>query len=364
MEIKIKNVKKNVILIIGIILILLVVRTILIRKYAVAEVEVVSPFIDDLVVSIKCPGSITSKKIHTITAPISGEVAEMAESIITGKKVKKGERLCLIVPREEDLISAKEELKFAEFSLMSAKQDYEVSKQLYELKAISEQELKTKEINLLKEESNVQKIKDRMNPKVIEVPYDGVIVKIDVKNGQVVSSGKDMFIIADMNVLVASLEVLETDINKVELGQKVIIYGEGVPRLNGKIENISMVKEETTPGDLPKYKVQAEIEHVKNLQLRLGGSITGEILIERKNAVLQLPLEAVLYELSTPVKPYVFVVSKGKAYKRYIETGINNDKFIEVITGIEPNEYVVTTGNVSLSNGQPVRIAQQKSSQE
>ncbi|MCS7228111.1 MAG: efflux RND transporter periplasmic adaptor subunit [Endomicrobia bacterium] len=354
MEIKIK--KRAIIIIIIVVLGLVMIRTLLIRKYGVVEVEVVRPFIDNMIVTIKCPGSITSKKVHTITAPISGEVAEMSEALITGKKVKKGERLCLVVPREEDLSSAKEELKFAEFSLMSARQDYEVSKQLYALKAISEQELKTKEINLLKEESNVQKIKDKMEPKVIEAPYDGVIVKIEVKNGQAVTSGKDMFVIADMNVLVASLEVLEADINKVELGQKVIIYGEGIPQLNGKIENISMVREETTPGELPKYKVQAGIKYTKNLQLRLGGSITGEIILQQKNAVLQLPLEAVLYELSTPVKPYIFVISKGKAYKRYVEVGVNNGKFIEILSGVDSAEYVVTTGNVMLRDGQNVKI--------
>jgi multidrug resistance efflux pump len=102
--------------------------------------------------------------------------------------------------------------------------------------------LKSKEINLLREESNVQKIKDKMQPKIIEVPFDGFIVKIDGKNGQVVNSGKEMFVVADMNILVAVIDVLETDISKVELGQEVIIYGEGLPQLIGKIKNISMVK--------------------------------------------------------------------------------------------------------------------------
>jgi len=350
-----KIIKKYGIIVVIVIIILYFLRNMLIQKYAVTEVEVVSPFVNDIIVKIKTPGYITSKKIYTITAPISGEIANMSESLIAGKKVKKGDVLCTIIPREEELSSLKEELKFAEYSLESAKREYEVGKQLFELKAISEQELKSKEINLLREESNVQKIKDKMQPKIIEVPFDGVIVKIDGKNGQVVNSGKEMFVVADMNILVAVIDVLETDISKVELGQEVIIYGEGLPQLIGKIENISMVKEETTPGELPKYKVQVGIQQ-KNLQLRLGSSIVGEILVERKNSVLQIPLECVLYELGEPVKPYVYVLVGDKVVKKYIEVGVNDGKYIEVVSGLNTTDRVVSVGNIVVKNGQRVKV--------
>ena len=63
-------------------------------------------------------------------------------------------------------------------------------------------------------------------------------------------------------------------------------------------------------------------------------------------------------------KQAVFIVDNGKAYKRLVETGIEEDQRVQIITGVNPGDQVIVTGNENLKDGDAIRVAEEKKQQE
>jgi hypothetical protein len=56
------------------------------------------------------------------------------------------------------------------------------------------------------------------------------------------------------------------------------------------------------------------------------------------------------------VKPYVYVLVGNKVVKKYIEVGVNDGKYIEVVSGLNTTDRVVSVGNIVVKNGQRVKV--------
>ncbi len=356
-----KNKKLWYILIIVFIL-LFIIRSIVLNFQRATPVQVITPVIGELISKVRASGTITSRRVFKITSPTSGQVQDIPSNLTTGTKVAKGQIIAVIKPTEEDIANAEEELKTADINLKLAQQKYDLTKKLYDMKAIAQQELIREEINLMREDSAVQKLRSRLQGKQIVVPFDSVIVKMNIKTGEIVGAGAEMFTIADMTNLIAVLNVNESDISKIYQSQKVDIIGTDITsQLRGKVETISMVAQETSTEqerrEPPRYLVQVGISVPEKNELRLGGNIWGEIALERKENVLNVPLEAILYDSGSAIpQPYVYLNRTGVAKKVFIETGINDGKNVEIMNGVNTDDQVITVGNVNLRDGRRVRL--------
>ncbi|CUS89745.1 efflux RND transporter periplasmic adaptor subunit, partial [Candidatus Kryptobacter tengchongensis] len=78
------------------------------------------------------------------------------------------------------------------------------------------------------------------------------------------------------------------------------------------------------------------------------------ILEEIPNAIL-IPAEAVI---PSTEGNSVFVFNSGRALERKIETGIRTERFIQVKSGLQPGDTVLTTGLLQLKSGFKVRISE------
>ncbi len=177
----------------------------------------------------------------------------------------------------------------------------------------------------------------------IRAPFDGIIVERDAVVGEVIDSAQPLLAIADTSHMWAKLDLAETDIAKVKLGQSVNVrFGRQTgENFQGKTTWISSQLD-------PKSRtVQARIEipNPDNL-LRSGMFGKAHITVKDNNASLTIPKSAVQWEGCCNV---VFVRRSDYVFEpRKISITYEADTYYAVTGNIQANETVVTTGSFLL----------------
>lgn len=354
--------------------VILAVAVILIRPALQSTAVMVMPVQrGSITAAVRAAGTINSRRAVKITAPVSGVISGIPERIKTGSLVESGRLLMGITPSPEEKASAIDELKEALINLDLSRKKYDLSCEMFSLKAISSQELLKEKMSLEKEEKNIRKLREKTKSRSFNASFGGVIVKLNVKNGEIVKQDGELFTLVDMNCLVAEVDIPETDIARVKAGQQVNIYGESFSlTLTGSVEDVALAaKEQRDYQGTPMFLATVAIENPNDITLLIGSSIAAEIVIEIKENVLLAPLEAVLYRAGEagsggdPSRPdtaapgtsaYVFVAKRSRAVIRPVTTGIANEQMVEITSGLTDGEQVITFGNLALKNGQRIKL--------
>lgn len=385
-----------------------------IRSHLVAfkqqpAVSFISPVKEKITSKITAEGNIEAQDMVRIDSPIPGKI-QMPKNLKLGSKVSKGEVIITLAPDEESIKTIKEdlqeaeeslrltqkkfnllkqtceseqEIKIEEMNLERARRKYELSKKLYELGVISYQDLETEEINFIREKSNIvkrregalseleleklnimkkeksiNKLEEQLNSKEITALFDGVITRINVKNGEIVSRGNELITLVNPKELSAVLRVSGENISKVKEGQKVMIKKEyyATTSIPGEIVEISMISESEISEGKDYFKVRVRLFRTSDDDLVIGinKTVYGEIILEEKNDAITLPYDTIRYEEDGI--PYLFLYKDGKVKKQKIRIGLKSEETIEIISGINLDDKVINQGNSELNDNQKVSL--------
>ena len=286
---------------------------------------------------------------------------------------------------------------------------YERNKKMYEQKLISDGEFETAKSTFLNAKSEVDAGKQTVmaaeyNVKSFEAtlkesrknltrteifaPVSGIVSKLIVEKGERVvgtsqMAGTEMMRIANLNDMEVSVDVNENDIVKVGLGDTAEIEVDAYPNRKFKgmvteIANSATTSAATTSDQVTNFVVKIRILRSSYADLTLkfgkrksvfrpGMSASVEIQTERVMDVLAVPIEAVTVRQETALdtlaeenketkKPnlldtkneveVVFLMIGNKASIRKVKTGVQDDKFIEILEGLTEN-YVLIAGPYS-----------------
>jgi len=212
-------------------------------------------------------------------------------------------------------------------------------------------------------------------------PLNGVVADIPTRVGEFAVAGLSttpLMTIADMNTINVEVNVDETEVNSVEVGQqaKVKVDALGEKEIKGTViqkNPLAVAKSDTTGGlsnrvnvqEAKEFKVTLELDKgmtddVKNA-LRPGMSATATITTKTKNNVIAVPLQAIVEKApptpgpsiagSAPTpsseKPKeekgVYILDKNNKVK-FVEvtTGITGESDIEIATGLQAGTEVIT----------------------
>jgi HlyD family secretion protein len=227
----------------------------------------------------------------------------------------------------------------------------------------------------------------------IRAPIDGVVAACDVQAGEVVIAGTTnllgtvLMTVGDLSKMQVRAEVDETDVPLVKPNQPARVYLQADPSrpINGKVDRVA-----------PKGKKTEEVVSFETLVLvgEASGSLrsemtaTVEIEVRRADEVLGIPVQAVVHRRrkdlpdSPAVRAWserhsrslgekaqdvearyvkiVFVLEQGVARARPVETGISDEKRIEILFGLEPTDKVIVApfrALDELKDGNPVTPA-------
>jgi len=257
----------------------------------------------------------------TITANTSGEIDALY--VMQGSRVSNGTVLAHI-----DSSAVSDNLKSSQLSLKSAQ---------------------------LSRDNAQKKLEDY----TITAPISGTVVMKNVKAGDKLDNqtmSTEMAVIYDMSSLECELSVDELDIKNVKIGQSVTITSDAVEgkRYNGQVTNVSV--NGTTSGGVTTYPVTIEILDFDE-DLLPGMNIDVEIITSKATDVLAVSVSAVnrgniVYVKGEKSDENDKAPDGFKSVK--VETGVNNNQYIEIKSGLKEGDIVYVPQVQSSSNENPM----------
>lgn len=180
---------------------------------------------------------------------------------------------------------------------------------------------------------------------VLRAPFDGVVIKYDVAEGEVVETDRELFTIADLSTVWVQADVYERDIAAIHKGQEVKIVVDAYPgeTFIGKITYVSDFLDPKTRT----AKVRCEVlNHEGRLKLEMFATI--QIPTRMSREAVTIPTIAVQQIDNQPV---VFVkIGDTQFQKREIQLGAQSDGWVEIKSGVKADEAVVTQGSFYLKS--------------
>lgn len=409
------------------------------------EVEVAQAKKVTIVEKVSASGQVQPVLEVKLSPEVSGELIEL--NVEEGDPVEKDFVLAKIRPdnfiaaveqsraslntQRANLASSKASLSRSKATFTRAEQDYNRQKKLYDEKVISDadwqlavQNYEVAKNDLLSAEESVEASKfivknneaqlsqaqENLRRATVKSPMTGTVSKLNVERGETVLGtqqfqGTEMMRIADLNQMEVRVNVNENDIIRVSLGDTVLIDVDSYSHLEKEFKGIvtliaNTANDKASADAVTEFEVKIKILNSSYKDLikegnkypfRPGMTASVEIITERKNNILSVPLSAVTTrkpgddkkfgkggddEETKPqqannapkadeeIKEVVFVNEEGIAKMREVKTGISDYENIEILEGIKEGEEIISgpflVVSKRLSDGDAVATKKEK----
>jgi len=329
---------------------------------------------ENLVSKISASGEVKPKKSVNISAHIAGRIIEIG--VEEGQMVQKDDFLLKLestqyeasADRDRAYIRSLQAEKIkANAKLEIDKKVYQRKKSLYDKQLISMEELESAEAQyeiskasyesigyqIKQAQASLRSTLDNLEKTVYNSPIDGIITSLNVEEGEIAlvgtmnNPGTVLMTIADLSVMEVDVEVDETDIIGVEMGQSAEVQVDAFPdqAIKGSVTEIGSSAIQSLSGseESKDFKVVITLENPPK-NLKPGLSATADIITAEKYEVLTVPISALVLketEEQTDIQEEgVFVIKDDRAKFRPVEKGIMGELKIEIVSGVEEGEMV------------------------
>jgi HlyD family secretion protein len=386
------------------------------------EIEIANVNPMTIVETVSATGKIQPEIQVKISSEVSGEIISL--NVKEGQVVKKGDLLVKINPdlytsgynrSVSNLSGTKANLNQADASFKESKANYDRNKTLFDKGIISradwDKSIGSYEVakaakqnayfNVQSASATVNEAKDNLGRTTIYAPADGTISMLNVELGERVlgtqqMTGTEILRVANLNNMEVEVDVNENDIVKIKVGDEANVEVDAYlkKQFKGTVTSISNSASSTLTADqVTNFKVKVRIlkESYQDLLVgkpdtyspfRPGMTATVDIITQTKSNVLSVPISSVVVKSDTAAvknivvtddseqkneapksdKKFecVFVKVGDKAKIRIIKTGIQDDTNIEVLSGLQKGDVVITgpyaTVTKDLNSGDKVAL--------
>jgi len=341
--------------------------------------------------TITANGKIQPEKEVKITPDVSGEIVEL--TVKEGDHVEKGQLLIRIKPdvyiSQKDrslaaISSARARLAQAEAQFIQAELSYNRTKQLYSEETISKSEFEQAEasysvakaevdaakFSVVSAEASLKEANENLVKTSIYAPMTGTVSMLLVELGERVAgtgmmAGTEMLRVADLSRMEAQVEVNENDIPRVKLGDTATIEVDAyvdykfrgvVTEIANSAKTTGVSADQVTNFDV---KILVLPESYKDLTdkgtehpLRPGMSATVDIRTETKTGIITVPIQSVTTRTDTTkivknvsnedIRTLVFITDGERALAKDVKTGIQDNSFIEILSGVSEGDRVIS----------------------
>ena len=392
---------------------------------------------------VNASGKIQPKRDVNISADTMGRVTDLA--VDEGYRVTKGQFLLQIDPRnlrsavqrtEASLQAAKSQVEQLKVSIESAKVALKQSEDAYtrqqnlwkgglttretleraenDLKMrqadlrSQEQQLKTQELRMESESATAESARYDLSKVRIESPITGIVTRRNIEEGETVvigtmnNAGTVLLTIADMSVIQAEVEVDETDLPTIKIGQPAKVTIDALPgqSFTGKVTEIGNSPIQAASGQssstqATNFKVIVTLDK-EIAEVRPGFTATAEITTAVRDNAISVPIQAttvrevVVDDKGNVVRPPenekrpsrpvvgtsaqaaelkpgetrkelegVFIVQNNKAVFNPVKTKIAGEKYFEILSGLKDGDAVITgpfSSVRSIADGAAVKV--------
>jgi RND family efflux transporter MFP subunit len=265
-----------------------------------------------------------------------------------GDKIKAG---ALIARLEDKEYVNSIKLETNQLNLELTESELKKQESLYEKGGVTLKDLKTASINYENAKSTVESSKLQLDKTRILAPIDGVIVDLPYYTQSTqVETGSTIAKIMDYQIMYMDVQLPEKYISVIKPGQLVKLTNYTIPQ-DTIIGNITQLSPAIN-ADTRTFKGNISINNPKYL-LRPGMFVKADIVTNHKDSVIVIPKSIIL---SRQRGKTVFIIDRGVAAERIIETGLENITEVEVTKGLIRNDRIVSSGFETLSNKSKVKI--------
>ena len=401
----------------------------------------------DLEAIVSASGKVQPKRQVDVSANTTGRVTRVA--VEEGQRVKTGQFLLEIDPKQlegqmqrgeasvaaaqSSLLSARTSVEQGRANLDLARQNLKRQEDLWkeglttrenlekaqndvtvrevDLRA-RQQDIETNEARIRQEQASLSTTRYNLNQIIITAPMDGLVTRRSIEEGETAvlgtmnNAGSVLLTIADMSVIEAEVEVDETEIPTVAVGQEARVTIDAVPNrtFRGKVTEIgnspiqtTSTQQNTGQRQATTFKVVITLEE-QVPDIRPGFTCTAEITTAKREDVVSVPIQALTVRemryddkgemvretptrrrrganIETPLSASnepppghtrketegVFAIRDGKAIYLPVKVGIAGEQYFEVLDGLKAGDQVITGPFASvreLADGQDVRVQQ------
>ena len=239
-------------------------------------------------------------------------------------------------------------------------ENLERMKELYELGAISKLELEqaemaasesvrqTYESQFAQAKAGFEAAKKSFDDLDVKSPIDGILTELDVVVGAIATNAMPAGKVVDLSQLYVTVSVSENEINNLKKGQEVeVTVPSASLTLKGVIDGLSVAA--NAQG---KYSIKTNLENKDGL-IKPGMFANVTLNTASKENVLAVPTDAVIYRGGRNV---VYVVENNKAVEKEVQTGLENGKLTEILSGLDAGATLIVEGQHFVKDGSDVKI--------
>lgn len=309
-----------------------------------AAVETAPVTLGTIAREVTVSGTVEPIRTVAVNSQMAGALLDV--NVEEGSPVREGQVLARIDARE---IAA--QVRSAQASYGVAQAALERAEQLRQRQVITAAEYERDQAARDAARAQLDGLRARQGYSTVRAPSSGVITVKSVESGDVVGAQTKLFEIADVSTMVVPVRVSELDVVKLSPGDRARVELDALPgrTLDGRIRRIFPSADPATR--LVPVEVALQGEGAR--AARPGFLARVSLALGQNQGVKLVPQSAIVQSAG---ETSVFVVKDGKAERRPVETGLTSRGQVEVLSGLEAGETVVTTGNNNVRDGAEVRV--------
>lgn len=301
----------------------------------------------------KFPGKAKATQEVDLAFDVGGKLIERPVDI--GDDVKQGDVIARLNPRD-----FKARVKSNKAELKKVKQNFERGKELIKDSFISQRDYDRLEAAVDVAEADLDIAQKALSDSVMKAPFDGHIANLYVENYQAVLSKKVIARLLDTSQIEMVVQVPENLISKVSYIEDIHVTFDSFPdvALAASIKEVSNEASQTTRT----YPVTLIMQQHDDVEILPGmaGNASGTLVMPGTGDELEklvVPVQAV-FTPNTQKQDHVWVIDEksGSVHLRAVTTGQLTQSGIQVIDGLQTDEWVAVAGVHTLREDQKVRI--------
>jgi membrane fusion protein, multidrug efflux system len=288
-------------------------------------------------------GSVVASEMVDLKPEVAGKIVQL--NIIEGKSVTKGQ--LLIKLNDEDLQA---QVKKLNAQMQLAQQSEQRLRKLLDIKGVSQDEydVVTNQMNNIR--ADLEFTQAQIAKTELKAPFSGVIGLRNVSLGSYINAQSQVANIQVLNPVKVDFTVPEKYTNQVQVGENIAFTTEGslehfvgkVYAMDNQIDPISR-----------SLKIRATAQNPSG-KLKPGAFVKVDFSLKEIGNAMMIPTEAIVPILKGQ---QVFVSKDGKAKAIPVEVGIRTDSRIQILSGIQVGDTIITSGLMSMKPDTKVKFS-------
>lgn len=341
-------------------------------KESEITVNMAAAKVQDVVKNVNYTGIVRGQNevdlVPKVAARVTGILAQPGDTVKAGQTLITLDNTDFIasVKQAEALLAlAQAGLHSNQIQAENARLNYERIQTLHDAGAVSDQQLEASraayealiagsaEASVAQAEAGLMAARNNLDKCVISSPINGVVGTIALSLGETSNPASVAAIVSDTGQLEVEVMVSEDEVSFIQNGSQVKVYINAVQAdpFPGQVSSVATV------ADPVKHNYEVKVS-LPNQDGRIKSGMFAEVYIDtqRNKDVIAVPLESVIPKSGRSI---VYTVDQdGRARPVEVVTGIKNDQYIEIVSGLTAGQEVIVKGNTLVNDGTLVKVVE------